>query len=980
MASKEDEILNRISRCLNECYLEVVSDRLIAETEQMTLMIEQVEAFYALPESSRASNSQITEFKSRWLAHIQTQWPQPQAIDFINTHEALLSGLNEIFEGIPKSKKKEQKSERFTIQKNDSIWTRMLKFIKRIGLGIGHIPLIITNLFRKNKKPKQYWTHEIPLRNLTKDHFLINTLNGLSEATQLIYRGLAAQYISIKRWEETLAQGNGVESIKPVAIDDFRNNLLDNIAQLLNEITQKNQQGFNHDIEKAGTMELPGRHLSDEIITKRYEQAEAAWTNYDLHWKNTIFAVFEEWRLDLNVHLLKHKTLSNLEDFQQAQFKKMHEYVRPELNGISSFIEEGLKAIEKPQETIQKELKRLNYQAVKKLDMELVPQLCEKLSHQSVINLINKLEVNIDQHIEVLSDERVIVKSDAFDSPIKTSDLNKISPRELITFEMLPGFKSKINTIKQSSFSSLQNTADHVKDLDHIITFSLSSAISTLENHPEKEEEATSIAVEGLKRAQTRLLEEQTILDESITSNSEQLESAINDFCGDIMELTFNENVRELRMRVAKAKAAQQALQVRRKLEEKILERKRNLTLVLLGAFNKIRHRWNVIAEDFILTAKKPEITKQVADFLLESQQAIDRLPQIYKRLYQIEPLDDLELFVGRQEEFLTLKKAFESWGKGHYAATIVVGEKWGGLTSFLNYAVANARFTHTVTRLAVVDNGCSGEHMIHILRKIFKNDEFTTLSDVIKYLNESPKRIVILEDIQNLFLRKVDGFEALEQLFKLINETNKNVFWISSTSIYAWAYLKKTIFINEYFSYEISLKSMTNEQIIDIIWKRNRISGFKIRFEAQPELAEDKKFSRLDEEAQQQLLKKKFFSELNVFAQSNISLALIYWLLSTKNVDDSSITIGKFKKPNLNFLTILSMDKLYTLHAIILHDGLTETQLAQVLCITPKASSLTLLALLEDGIIINTNGIHLINPLVYRNTVSLLHSRNLIH
>lgn len=980
MTSIAEDVVGKIDKCLKNDFQTKITALLDQEIDHMLQIVTQVNAYYVLPAKKRSSDAQLAKFKSELLHRIEPLWPKPESNDLAVLHESFLHELQEILEEVAIYQTIEQSHDRFFAVDADPAWVKAFKVGKRLGYQLTCLPNTMANIFRKEKKQKAYWKHEIPLRNLAKKHFFAQVLLDLQAVSELFYSTLVEQYNELKEWEEQLSRGDS-DCPKRSADDilNFKSELLQSLKVKIKEITGPNARNFELEYEKAGTFELPEARLSNEITTKKIESAKSQWSLHDLEWRNTNYALFEEWRMDLNINLLKHKTLASLLEFQSAQFKKIDDYIGSEMDEIKSFIDECMDSLSKEHESIAKELKRLNYQAVKKLDKEVVPRLCDKLSNQTIINLINKLEVNIANQVAELSDERVIVKTDTYDEPIKTEELKVISPHELIAFETLPAFKKQVELIKQSSFSSLEKMIENVKDLDHIITFSLSSGIASMDQQRDPQE-AISIAEEGLKRAATRLIEERNQLNEAMIINGNELETAVNTFCDGVMELTFNENVRQLRLRITKAKATQQAKEVRQRLEEKMTTRKNRVALALLGIYNDVRHKLSAMSENFVLTAKKPEISKQVSDFLLESQQAIDKLPLIYKRLYQIEPLEDLELFEGRKEEFGTLKKAFESWQKGHYAATVVLGEKWSGLTSFLTYSLHEGSFPFTITRMKMTDNGCNEDHFIQLMRTAFKEDGFESLNDVIDFLNSSPKRVVILEDIQNLFQRKVHGFEAIQLLFQLVNKTYKNVFWVTSTTVYTWSYLQKTININEYFSYVIELKTLTSEQIINIIWKRNRISGFKIQFEVDASSASDKKFIKLDEVEQQEWLKKKFFSELNSFAQSNISLALIYWLLSTKEVDDSTITVGTFKRPNLNFLTVLAMDKIYALHALVLHDGLTIEQLAQVLNMTVNQCELTLLALLEDGILVKTNDNFMVNPIVYRNTISLLKSRNLIH
>jgi hypothetical protein len=174
-------------------------------------------------------------------------------------------------------------------------------------------------------------------------------------------------------------------------------------------------------------------------------------------------------------------------------------------------------------------------------------------------------------------------------------------------------------------------------------------------------------------------------------------------------------------------------------------------------------------------------------------------------------------------------------------------------------------------------------------------------------------------------------------------------------------------------------LEPLSNDEISQLIIKRNRISGFKIKFEPLEKDFNDKKYKKLDETERQQFLKERFFKDLNNFAKSNISMALMFWLLSTKKVDDQTIIIKNFKKPDLSFLSSLKNDRVFILQALIMHDGLKLQQVANVLSYSLTKSKFLLLELLEDGVLIEKEEQYMLNPIIYRNTVQLLKSRNLL-
>ena len=196
----------------------------------------------------------------------------------------------------------------------------------------------------------------------------------------------------------------------------------------------------------------------------------------------------------------------NFLSFKSAQIKKLVENIDPEIMAIRTFIRRGFIFAQQIQRIlVSKELKRIYYEANKVLDKKLVPALCEKLESQNIVSLIHRLENSIFQSVEELSDEHVVVKITEYDEPIPTDELSRISPYELIAFETLVRFQNELKVIKKNLFDTLEDITRDSRDLDHIVTFSLNSAISALEEESKTDEEVMEVAQEGLKRALNRL-------------------------------------------------------------------------------------------------------------------------------------------------------------------------------------------------------------------------------------------------------------------------------------------------------------------------------------------------------------------------------------------------------------------------------------------------------------------------------------------
>jgi hypothetical protein len=77
-----------------------------------------------------------------------------------------------------------------------------------------------------------------------------------------------------------------------------------------------------------------------------------------------------------------------------------------------------------------------------------------------------------------------------------------------------------------------------------------------------------------------------------------------------------------------------------------------------------------------------------------------------------------------------------------------------------------------------------------------------------------------------------------------------------------------------------------------------------------------------------------------------------------------------------LNYLT---PEKVFVLQSLILHDGLSTPDLARTINYSLDETNQLTQILYDDGVLVKNNGVFLINPLLYRQSVTLLKSKNLI-
>ena len=388
----------------------------------------------------------------------------------------------------------------------------------------------------------------------------------------------------------------------------------------------------------------------------------------------------------------------------------------------------------------------------------------------------------------------------------------------------------------------------------------------------------------------------------------------------------------------------------------------------------------NSLQERIGLLEKSNEMTTELSDFLLQSEKAIERLPYVYRRLYEIKPLEEEGFFEGRIEEMTKLEEAFKLWELSNISSAVIVGEKGSGASSLLNQFVRNHSDSNIIRR-KMTTTACSAQAFSNFFDELFEEKTLVDFNDIVDFLNSGMKRIIILEDIQHFYLKKPNGFEAITLLFELISQTAKNIFWLVGTSTFSWSYFQKTIAIERYIRHKIVLSPLNDEQIVKLIMKRHRVSGYNLKFDTGEVQRKDllSRFKKKVDDSQEGL-QKSFFTELNDFAQSNISLALLYWLRSAISFEDNTVVIGKIKNIKFNFLTSLDTNSIFTLHSLLLHDTLNVSEHAEIFHQAERQSRMTLMVLEDSGILVSKDGEFHINHLVYRQIVNVLRNKNLIH
>lgn len=932
------------------------------------------------------NNAQIELVKNN-PAFIRTSNSQEFLGPFLNKAEQVISGL-------PAELILEQSKNRFYSQPEDKFLIRILKFFKLQIFHFSKTPFYLGNLFRKifNKdlKKLRYWDHKVPYKSLVRYHLIEEMLIDSLRINSQLYSEINEAIVKFWKIDQELDfkffEVNGCYPDEMLSLFDSQvketknilNRLKDFVRNEYEDLFYKQVNKLEDCVTKAGTIELYRKKYSDKKLSKIAKQKDKLFNVNLKNWSATVLLLKEDWLQDIELLVFRGELAKESEIF----LKEFNNFLTNDVQfWINNFGKEIIKAAEKIKvsSNLETDIINIRNDLNKNFDEVFNLRFEELLSGEKVVNLLALMDLRLDEKLNMISEERAISNSDDYSKEISAGSVNYLSPREIVKLEVIPDFLEAVRELKSNIINKFNEMRTTLMNVQQIADFTLEASLE-IEDENNIADDPQKVIEKGIGRAVQKndyLVNGLIAFSDSIISN---FHSALDRLVNALMRLTVNENIIKLKLIIVKAKTVKQAVNIK----SKILSNLKSL-FISVGHLSKsfiiqTKSKYSEIIRKFGITQKPKYIKSEDSDFLADTNRALENLPYIYKRLFRIEPLKDDRLFTARSEEYAELMKAYKNWLKGRFAPVVFVGEKGSGVTTLINLALKSVK-NKEVYRTSISTIIFRKNDFLNFLAKLFNVEKFNSGDEVVDFLNNTGrKRIVILENIQHLYLRTVGGFESLKMLFFFISATNKNVFWVTSTTVYSWEYLKKTISISDYFGYLIKLGQLDKVQIFELIEKRHRISGFDLKFEVTEEIKKSKSFANLSDSEINELLKKEFYEKLNKFAGNNISLALLYWIRSAIDFRGNTLIMNPELEIDVSFLSDIKSEKLFILHSLILHDGIDLENLSIATGFDKETCRLTTMQLIDDGILFYNGSNFVVNPLVYRQLVTTLKDKNILH
>ncbi|MBN1407398.1 MAG: ATP-binding protein, partial [Calditrichaceae bacterium] len=636
-----------------------------------------------------------------------------------------------------------------------------------------------------------------------------------------------------------------------------------------------------------------------------------------------------------------------------------------------------------PQTELKSRLKKDKHSLTKELHTKYLPNLIEVVTQANLEKVIFLINNKVSEQMDELHDTHTIITeySQKQDTPVFKSD--KIRFKELIQFEIMTGSSGMADDYADELNIELERLKRKISNIDQVVEFNLEAAIDMLDDESsDKSDKAHEVAVSGLERALANMDDINEDLDTFINNAEIKIGYIASDLQNDIQKLGDNEHVLQLRIRLARIQTKEKITEFRNIIWKRIKAIIPKVWRILLKSLRKIRKSYQQVQQLSGLASTGNQNDYAVFDFIAAYKKNFEKLPFIYQKLFSTEPLDDRRFFIGRDTHFNKISSAFDRFLNGQPVSTAITGEKGNGKTSLVYFASQEIFAGHKIHTINFQRSVYTEESLKRHFINVFNLADGISFDELInELLKLEDRHIIILENLHNMFLRAIDGFNVLEKFLFMMSKLQNKYFWLITSGIYGWEYLDKVLHISDYFHHIIDLTSLDDKAIRELIETRHKASGYGLNFIPSTKFERNRAYRKLKTDAEKQtFLSEYFFKTLAENSNGNIKIAMQIWLSAIDHVEDEDIYVDtEFSLDQLLILN-LSNDEYFTLAAFIQHEYLTVKEHAKIFHQSEDASELIINCLFKKGILDLIDNNYLINTFVYRPIIKNLRLKNILN
>ncbi len=590
-------------------------------------------------------------------------------------------------------------------------------------------------------------------------------------------------------------------------------------------------------------------------------------------------------------------------------------------------------------------------------------------------NVVDEIESEINtfpESIEIFQEFPVLRK--------KKKNKFTFFMKDLVSLLIFDKIKNTFNQSLNDNINLKERMLRSLVEIDEVINYNSEAAEEKFLKENDLEF-AVSVLKEGFLRAKNQSEQIQNDANNLVKNVMENCNSLVTNTVSGIEKLTDLTELRKIHRKISAKKTQKKIIRSTINVGKFFLRQLPFFSQLVNKSSEKIQDQYNELRRIAGLTSADEDKQDRIRKYLIETKNRIDALPFVYQRLFKVEPLENERFFSSRESELQNLIRSYNNWANSQPSLTAIIGEKGAGKTSLLRNALHNIDSVHEVIVINFDDTIQSEEVLSKILSEKLLAEVTDSLDVLIEKLDFNQKKIIVCENIHQLFVRKVDGFDLLEKFIHLMHLSQKDYFWIVTANHFGWLYLQRAIHIEKHFRFIVKLPGMNPTEIFEIIMKRHRASGYMLYYSKPEILQVDKKLKKLsDEQAKQDFLQKLYFDNICTISGGNIMVSLLLWMRSISEVTKEKVIIKPLIGFEESFLHDLEAVELFALTALLQHENLNAHDLADILTMKEQIAEILLKSLLQKGVIIENNSGFQIHPFLYRPIISSLNKQNLLY
>ncbi len=310
-----------------------------------------------------------------------------------------------------------------------------------------------------------------------------------------------------------------------------------------------------------------------------------------------------------------------------------------------------------------------------------------------------------------------------------------------------------------------------------------------------------------------------------------------------------------------------------------------------------------------------------------------------------------------------TMHKVVERWESGRDSSLLIKGGEGSGKTALMNYIASNYNYPSTYLR-------------------VYRDRDFFS-EEIISNIDSIEKQIIMVDDLELLFERKINGFTNLAKFLILVSGTDRRVLWVVSANRFFCDFIEMVYPIESYFKFIFAFGGFTPEFIAGLFKKRLSDAGLDMKVIATKEIYRDIKirikqkiisYSQVED-----YLISLFFQKCYDMGRTNHLFYSFIFKSSIHSVSDNIIYL-KFPEPvDLSFVGDYDIEALFILQTLFIHKTLTIEKISSILLMPPERVSMYISLLIDNALVSSREEGFTIFSNVYYQLVKIMETKNLL-